>query len=208
MAVGFEVDVKRAIRGLTDVQRKQVPFASSLMLTSLAGRVGQSWQADMLEVLDRPTPFTMKSVMVIPARKTHLVATVRIRDIAAQYLEPFVDGGPHFLGGKRGLLKPKNVPLNAYGNLSKNKLATLKAKGNVFVGPLALRSGQRVNGVWQRVAPSAKAKGGALKLLIRFADTQPVTQRLDFYTRAGATIRQWAARDWASAWAKARATAR
>lgn len=197
MDVAFRVDTSGVKAGLDDFAKKQLPFATALALTSTAGYVGQGWQDEMRDVLDRPTPFTVGAVAVIPARKTTLIATVYIKAVAAEYLAPFVFGGVHFLGQKRGLLTPKAVPLNAYGNLSRNKLAQLKNRKNVHIGAVRLRSGQVVNGVWQRGTPAARKRlaraggdgGGTLKLLIRFSDPQRVTQRLDFAGRAEIAVR-------------------
>ena len=116
------------------------------------------------------------------------------------------------MGAKKGLLTPKNVPLNAYGNLTKGKLAALKGRAGVFVGPVKLRSGQVVNGVWQRNAKAkgkGKAAGGqALQLLIRFTDPQDVRQRLRFAAVAEATVRKYFEAEFARALTHALATAR
>lgn len=210
----FRVDMSQLGKGLNEFARRQLPFAASLALTATAGEVGVAWQDEMESVLDRPTPFTVKSVAVRPARKSDLRATVYIRDIAAEYLEPFVDGGPHFLGKKQGILAPKAVGLNAYGNLPRNKVASLKGKSNVYVGRVQLKNGREISGVWQRPTQAARKRvgktGGAapLKLLIRFSDPLPVTQRLRFYERAEATVARAFASHLGPALARAMASAR
>lgn len=211
MGPAFAVDLRDLHKGLNEVSRRQLPFAMAQALTITAGHVGVSWQGEMKAVLDRPSPFTVNAVAVRPARKALLIATVYVKDVAAEYLEPYVEGGTHFLGGKRGLLTPKAVPLNAYGNLTRNKLATLKAKSNVYVGAVKLRSGAAVSGVWQRPTASARRRTGgraALKLLIRFSDPLQVRQRLDFYGRAETVIRAQFASAFADAFEHAMATAR
>lgn len=209
----LHVDLEGFRKTLGAVAREQLPFAVSLALTATAGEIGLAWQGEMEAVLDNPTPFTLRSVSVRAARKSDPVASVFIRPIAAEYLEPFVEGGPHFLGGKRGLLSPRNVPLNKYGNLTRNKLAALKAKPNVYVGKVRLKSGGEISGVWQRPTPSARrraSKGNApgLKLLIRFADPKPVTQHLRFYERAQQIAPKVFASHLAAALERALATAR
>lgn len=47
----------------------------------------------------------------------------------------FEAGGVHKLNGA-SLLKPKNIKLNKHGKLSRNKLNSLKAKNNIFIGEL------------------------------------------------------------------------
>lgn len=215
MDLQFTVDMRGFRRGMDDIAKRQLPFATAQALTATAGRVGIAWQDEMRTELDRPTPFTINAVGVRPARKSAPVARVYVKDIAAQYLSPYVDGGPRFLGRKRGLLTPKAVPLNAYGNLTKRKLATLKARRDVFVGPVRLKSGQVVNGVWQRQGGKGrrKAKGAvqgarALQLLIRFSDPTPPAQRLDFRGRAEAAVHRHFEAEFAKSLAHALATAR
>lgn len=193
MELGVKVDLSGYRRGMKDVFKKQAPFARATALTITAGHVAKGWQDAMKTGLDRPTPFTIGAVTVRAARKTNLVATVYLKDIAAQYIEPFVDGGPHFLGGKKALLTPKGVATNQYGNLPKGKIASLKGKPGVYVGAIKLRSGQTVSGVWQRQAGKGKGRakvqgGAALKLLIRFSDPQPVKQKLPLFERAEAIV--------------------
>lgn len=213
MQPAFQVDLSQLSKGLDDVARRQMPFAVSLALTATAGEVGLAWSDEMEAGLDNPTPFTVNSPAVRPARKGNLRATVYIRDIAAEYLEPFVEGGPHFLGGKRGLLTPKNVAVNRYGNLTRNKLATLKGKAGVHVGRVTLKDGSEISGVWQRPTAAARRRAPkdrppGLKLLIRFSDPLPVTQRLRFYERAEAVVAEAFTRHFGPALERAMATAR
>lgn len=209
----FRVDMSGLAKGLNEVARKQFPFAMSLALTATAGEIGLAWQDEMASELDNPTPFTLKSVAVRPARKSNLSATVFIRDIAAEYLEPFVDGGPHFLGSKRGLLTPKNVAVNQYGNLTRNKLSSLKGRANVYIGKVRTKGGDEISGVWQRPTAAAirrapKGSSPGLKLLIRFSDPLPVKQHLRFYERAEALVAKAFTAHFAEALERALATAK
>lgn len=187
MDLTYEVDRRALTQGLKDVFKTQLPYARARALTATAYDVKPAWQDMIKSGLDRPTPFTVNSVGVLAASKGNPVAVVFLKDIAAEYLEPFVDGGRHALGKKRAILAPKNVSLNQYGNLPRAKIAALKATPNVYVGPITLKSGVVVSGVWQRNGPrgggaKSVAKGqGTLKLLVRFSDPQPVTQRLPVY---------------------------
>lgn len=117
-------------------------------------------------------------------------------DTAASYLEPFEFGGQHKLNSQ-ALLNPKNIKLNKYGNLPRNKLSQLKAKPNTFVGEI-----KGVNGVWQRKKAIKVKKGKKRrkrsangtrrervkqrppKLLIRFGDALPVKPTLGYFDRA------------------------
>lgn len=169
--------------------QKQIPFATAQAMTKVVRQIELAQKTAFERHLESPTPFTVKSVGSVAARKNNLTAKVFVRDTAAGYLEPFEFGGEHKLNSQ-ALLNPKNVKLNKYGNMPRNKLSQLKAKENVFV----------VNAVWQRKKPMKakkrrakrsangtrrpKRKQRSPKLLIRFGDALPVTPVLGYMDRA------------------------
>ena len=55
-------DVDKALKGMSVLQRKQMPFAAALGLTNTAKKVMKVEQRMMVKQLDRPTPFTVKGV--------------------------------------------------------------------------------------------------------------------------------------------------
>ncbi|MFC0140624.1 hypothetical protein ACFFJN_11350 [Erwinia mallotivora] len=179
-----------------DSIKKQIPFATARALTSVARQIRDAQQTTMKRRLDNPTPFTVNSVRAAGATKSNLLARVYVMDTAAAYLDPFEVGGAHHLGGT-ALLNPKNIRLNKYGNLPRNKLAQLKSKPDVFVGKVG-----DAGGVWQR-KKGRKSKSAAKrrkrsangtrqprikqrppKLLIRFGDALPVQPVLGYMERA------------------------
>lgn len=178
--------------------KKQVPFAAAQALTSVARKVADAQKTAFQRHLENPTPFTVNSVKSFGARKSNLVAKVFVMDKAASYLEPFEFGGQHKLNSQ-ALLNPKNIKLNKYGNLSRNKMSQLKAKPDVFIGDVG-----ETNGVWQRVKARKGKKGKkrrkrsangtrqdrlkmpAPKLLIQFGDALPVKPTLGYMERAQA----------------------
>ena len=179
--------------------QKQIPFATAQAMTKVVRQIELDQKTAFERHLESPTPFTVKSVGSVAARKNNLTAKVFVRDTAAGYLEPFEFGGEHKLSGS-ALLNPKNIKLNKYGNLPRNKLSQLKAKPNTFIGDVG-----GVNAVWQR--RKAKTKKGkkrakrspngsrrdrvkqrAPKLLIRFGDALPVKPTLGYMDRANTMV--------------------
>ncbi|HBC7444050.1 TPA: hypothetical protein KEY66_003226 [Morganella morganii] len=176
--------------------RKQIPFATAQAMTAVARKIEDAQKVAMQRNLDNPTPFTVKSVRSKGARKTDLKAKVFVMNTAAAYLEPFETGGVHKLNGS-ALLNPKDIKLNKYGNLPRNKLSSLKSKENTFIGDIS-----GVNGVWQRKKAKKGKKGRKRlqrspngtrrdrnklpmpKLLIRFGDALPVEPMLGYQDRA------------------------
>lgn len=219
----IRIDVRPALKALTrdfdTWQKVQIPFATAQALNATAARVAQAETAGLAETFKDPTPFTQRGPTVLKARKSDLVAQVIMKDVQAKYLASYLDGGPQYLGAKRAILKPVDIKLNAYGNIPRGKLAALKARGDIFIGPVTIR-GQTINGVWLRPSvPNGMVKGrrgvtkapaarGRLTLLIRFDDPKPVTQRLPWGQRAEQVVARWLAPDFAAAYAQAVATAR
>jgi len=174
--------------------KKQIPFATAQALTSVARKIQAAEKIAFSKKLENPTPFTINAVGSTAARRDKLMAKVFVRDIAASYLEPFEFGGEHKLNSQ-ALLNPKNIKLNKYGNLTRNKMSQLKARPDVFIGTI-----DGVNGVWQRKKAKGKkgkrrkrSKNGthaarqpssAPKLLIRFGNALPVKPVLGYMARA------------------------
>ncbi|WP_174296522.1 hypothetical protein [Sphingomonas bacterium] len=211
-------------QALSDLQKEQLPFAEALALTRLAQGVRDAERKEEEKTFDTPTPFTVNSITMKSATKANPVARVYAKDIASHYLEPYVFGGNRSLwsakGEKAGMLTPKAQRVNAFGNLTKNALATLKGNRNVFIGEVKLKSGEAIRGVWMRQARQPRPQGaprrargtapkpkGPLKLLIRFADTTPVPRRLPFFETANAYVRANAEREFHKALAEAMRTA-
>ena len=187
-------DLSRQLKQL----QKQIPFATAQAMTSVVRDIAAAQKVALGRKLESPTPFTVNSVGSAGARKNNLRAKVFVRDVAAEYLEPFEFGGEHKLNSQ-ALLNPKNIKLNKYGNMPRNKLSQLKAKPNVFVGEV-----NGVDAVWQRRKPKKakkkrarrsangtrrpKRKQRAPKLLVRFGDALPVTPVLGYMDRSKALM--------------------
>ncbi|MCO7569383.1 hypothetical protein NJH78_05305 [Pseudomonas chlororaphis] len=209
MSSAFEVsvraNVKEITKSLTALAYKQISFATAQALTALAKEVQVDEIENITSTFKKPKPFTKKSVGMRGARKDNLTAIVFVRPIAAKYLEPYEGGGNHVLSG-RALFNPKNIKLDQYGQLPRKVLDRLKARKDVFIGPVASKSGT-VNGVWQRI-PAKKNQPGHLKLLIRFGDALAVSKRLNYRSRAKAIVDRRFNAVFGEAMSKALATAR
>ena len=229
-AIDIRPNLKPLQRAFIALSAKQVPFAMSLALNTLAKGVVGIEREGVLETFDTPTPFTLNAFRMEAATKASPRARVAVKDIQAAYLEPYVVGGNRSLGTKRGMIVPRSVGVNQYGNLRRGKLAALKAKPNVFIGQVTFRNGKRagqpIYGVWQRSdTPRGKRHDGdygtrgnsqgkvygartTLKLLIEFDDTSPVAKHLDFYGAAERYVRANASQAFDAALRRALATAR
>jgi hypothetical protein len=219
-ATAIKVDVAATANALTSIGR-QLPFAAATALNTLAFQVQRAEIVGISQVLAHPRPFTAKAVQVNRASKSALAATVFIRPEVAKYLQPYETGGVHVLPGK-ALLDPVDIRLDQYGQLPQSTMAILRARKDIYIGPITTKSGV-VTGVWQRLAVTRKGNArrkrlsgggvydtqrGALKLLIRFGDAVEVKKQLGFRVRGVALVLANAGVAFKTAITKALVTAR
>ena len=215
----MRADVAAFARQLDDVMRRQLPFAVARALTETAKKAADAERDEMRRSLDRPTPFTLRAIAVRPATKANQTAVVYIQPLQAAYLAPVIRGGQQALGDKRAILSPKNVRLDAYGNIPRGLLARLRARPDILIGVVTFADGRRIDGVWQ--LPPGETRGGGRtgrgitggrrkgwKLLIRFADPVKISARYRFGAASTATARREFPSELRAAMAQAVATAR
>lgn len=164
----------------------QLPFAMALALTRTAQRTKAYLIGRMQQVFDRPTPYTLNSLYVVPATKTNLRASVGIKDFAAKgtpaerYLRPEIEGGPRNLKRSeralqaKGLLPPGmfavpaiGAELDAYGNMSAGQivgiLASLEALPGTAYTNIKTKRAKRVIGTYVSRDYFVAMPGGHLK---------------------------------------------
>ena len=157
MQINADIDPKDVFgRQLSELETKQLPFATMQAINATAFDTRQRWAEIMPQVFDRPTPLTQKAVLYRKATKQNLAADVFIRDEAfkgtppAKYLLAEVEGGQRRQKGiekrlaAKGLLPAGNfvVPgsgakLDAYGNVPRSTLNQILAQTNSQFDPLS-----------------------------------------------------------------------
>ena len=138
MVVSLNVkhDIDRALRKLTNIEKKQIPFAIALALTKTAQDAQKAITDQIPKVFDRPISATKKAVRIEPAKKTKLVAAVKIKDSffgsppLEKYLAAQIKGGPRrHKRFERALISSGHMPANKYAVPSKR--LRLNRFGNV-----------------------------------------------------------------------------
>lgn len=167
--ISIDLDTRPLEAALTEVERNQLPFALSQALNDTANDVKRAWEATIERQLDRPTPFTRRSVFVQRSNKRRLEAIVGIKDIQAEYLRWQVRGGTQ-PSRRQAIPIAVKQRRNKYGNAPRGSLQRLLAKPNVFSGRVKGRAG-----VWQRM----KNKRRPLKLLFAYHATATYQRRLN-----------------------------
>ncbi|MBD8894029.1 hypothetical protein [Roseibium litorale] len=169
------------LKGISDVERNQVPFAIALTLTETVKDVERNSLKSMMRRLDQPTPFTQQGLAIKAASKRNLEASVFYKDRQASYLEKQETGGTRY-PNKRAIPVPVNQRLNRFGNMPRGTLKKLLSRPDVFQDEI-----NGVAGIWQRPKKVKRGKSKALKLLVAWEPKANYHERLRFQDGARKT---------------------
>lgn len=195
-SIRIKSTVDQAVKGLSELEYRQVPFALARTVNELARLAQAAEKKAIPSVFAKATPFTVNSVGMTSAKKSMPIASVFIKDQAAKYLAPYEFGGKQFLGAKPADLVPVNAKANTYGNLPRGSIRQLLARPDCFRGKVKGKGGELTDGIWQRPTPdAARVKGrkkidklanttGKLRLLVAFHAPTETKKRLEFGARA------------------------
>lgn len=138
ISISVKSDLDAMAASMTDMQRRQIPFAAKSALNTTAKKVVEREQHEIRDVFNRPTPYTQSAVKIFKwAEKRDLQAIVGIKDDtskgipASKYLASEISGGGRRMKRFEKALQSvgalpegyRAVPgaaakLDAYGNMS------------------------------------------------------------------------------------------
>lgn len=146
----IKADFEAAERLLSDLGRKQLPFATAMALNETAETVKAAEEQFIKAKFDRPTPFTQRGLYLRRASKGRLTATIGMKKVQSEYLKWQVTGGTRRPKG-RALLVPVGARLNKYGNMPKGAVKRLKSNPRVFVASAGERkTAHLAPGIYER----------------------------------------------------------
>jgi hypothetical protein len=184
--------LEQALANLTDLERRQLPFATALALTRTAQVVAQDIRAEMSAVFDRPTPATLNSLFIEPATKQKLEARVWIKDgrtrngkgnlvgregvwgkgrAASKWLTPEIFGGPRSHKAIDSMLRRRGI-LKQGQYIVPGEKAELDQYGNLSSGVISkilsgtkgyTEEGYKANATDSK---KSKAKGNAKRYFV------------------------------------------
>ena len=114
--ISIRDDLDKITRGLNDIQRKQIPFAASGALNDTAFQARTKATDELPRHIDRPTPATVKGIMVRKSKKTDLEAAVFFKDFVWKYMKYQVLGGTRS-DSRKFAVPSRQSKLNKYGNI-------------------------------------------------------------------------------------------
>ncbi|AKO96820.1 hypothetical protein MALG_01644 [Marinovum algicola DG 898] len=177
----IEADFHAAERLLSDLGRRQLPFAAAMTLNDVAADVKEDEARGIEETFDRPAPFTKRGLYLRRASKSRLAAQVGVKPVQSGYLGVQAKGGVRRPKG-RALVVPVKMRRNKYGNMAKGAVKRAAAKRDVFVASRSSgRSRHLPPGLYQR---SRGKRGGSPKMLVAFEASASYRKRWDFQGRA------------------------
>jgi hypothetical protein len=192
----IKVDTRALKTVLNRIETRTVPYATSVAINDVAFQVQAGERDNIQKTFKHPRPFTVRSVLTNKSTWQTQRALVYIRQEVGKYLAPYEFGGVHVLPGA-GLLNPKLIRLDQYGQLTKGTPARLRARKDVFVATIG-----GVTGFYQRLA------NHKIKLLIAFGNALTVKEHLDYVKRGRAIVKQTFPAAFDKAFAQAMSTLR
>lgn len=187
MQINVKADLRKAERFLLVMEKRQIPFATSLALNRTAEAIQRLEKRKIVQDLDRPTPQVVKSIRVQRSHKRRLTAAVFILPAISRFLRYQIHGGTRPPRGHTEAV-PVKLGLNKYGNIAgrrQGKLKKLLAKPDTFSGTI-----NGVSGIWQR--GRGRMRNKRVKLLVAYETVTRYRPRFPFYRYAeDAARRAW-----------------
>lgn len=186
-----DANFNQFLRGITDLERRQVPFAISLALNTTADEIKGNTERSLMRRLDKPTPFTRRGVALRRSTKRRLEVAVYFKEKQADYLKLQETGGTR-RPARRAIAVPVSQRLNRYGNIPRRTIERLLRQPDVFQGTV-----NGVAGIWRRPKrgvqrsgrTGTKGKRKGLKLLIAWEQSAQYAPRLRFKESAEKTTK-------------------
>ena len=210
MQFDIRSNVKDVSRWLDDAQKKQIPFATVYAMTLTARDVHTAEISVMSRVFDRPTPYTLNALRVIPATKQTYVASVAFKEFggtpAKRFLNPEVHGGPRsrkaherrlapLMGGYQFAVPARGTDRDAYGNMKGGEyrkiISQLKVSGDPTAN--ASKSGRskrarKNNAYFVKGRIVYHRTGAGIKPALVFVSAPRYRKRFPFYETAAHVV--------------------
>lgn len=164
VGMSFNSNIKEVTKGLTHLQKKQIPFAASQALNDTAFHLTMYYKKKSNQVFEGgATRYTQAGFRYDKSKKTDLTATVYVNEDTkgtsnrAEYMEKQIDGGVR-LPNKDAIVVPnkRNYTEATYpsGNITKGQMNKLfRDKKKYFFG--IPKGGQGTEGIWERYGREA-----------------------------------------------------
>jgi len=168
MQINFKNNIKDVTKGLSSIQKNQIPFAAHMALNDTAFFLKKAYGFKADQVFEgKATAHTKKGIQVQRSKnKKNLTAAVFIADDREAYMKLQIDGGtrvpkntaiviPNKNNYKGAKTKAGNIGKAAYNKIKKNKT-------KYFFG--VPKGSQGSEGIWERYGREATGTTGGAKI--------------------------------------------
>ena len=173
MQINVSTNIKELTKGLSRVQKEQIPFAASQTVNQLAYEISRNvLPKKTTEVFEGgATPFTQKAFKYTRSNKRNLIAKVFVDENRQKYMKFMIAGGTRFPDKRAILVATDNSKLNKYGNIPRGTLQQMiDDKAKFFKGVPKGRQGPHYEGIWERYGRASKAGGQRIRMVGRYTD--------------------------------------
>jgi len=153
MRVDIKSNIKEVTKGMSSIQKKQIPFATMLALNDTAFSLQKAYKVQTKQKFTNATKFTQTGFMVEKAKKNNLTATVFVSKKREDYMKLQVDGGIRTPKNSAIVIANKtnsgDIAKFPSGNINKGAMNKLKRnKKKYFFGKP--KGNQGSEGIWER----------------------------------------------------------
>jgi len=153
MRVDIKSNIKEVTKGMSSIQKKQIPFATMLALNDTAFSLQKAYKVQTKQKFTNATKFTQTGFMVEKAKKNNLVATVFVSKKREDYMKLQVDSGTRTPKNTAIVIPNKSnsgdIAKFPSGNINKGAMNKLKRnKKKYFFGKP--KGNQGSEGIWER----------------------------------------------------------
>jgi hypothetical protein len=195
MRVNIKSNIKEVTKGMSSMQKKQIPFATANAINTTLFMLKKEMAKQTIKKLNNPTPFTQRGFLVDKAKKTKLFGSLFAKKEVANYLHYQVEGGTRS-SGKKFAIPTDNAKLNKYGNIPNKK------------GGVVKKSNQKIMTVKGMTGVYETHKNKTLKLIIAFKNSATYKAKFPFYIIAEKFTKAKFDKNFAQALKKALSTAK
>ena len=222
MQFDIRSNAREVSRWLDDAQKKQIPFATVLAMTLTARDVKTAEVMIMEKVFDRPTPYTLNALKVVPATTQTRVASVAFKEFgggtpAKRFLNPEVHGGMRsrksherqispLMQGYQYAVPGRATDRDAYGNMKGAEIKRIISQLKVSTDPMqnATSSGRskrkrKNNAFFIRGKTVFQRTGAGIKPVLVFVKSPRYRKRFPFYETAAKTVAERFSRNFEAA---------
>lgn len=174
MQINISSNINQITRGLNDIQKRQIPFATSRALNDVAKTAAMKTLRHKASRVfaGGATRFTLTGFLYRRSTKKNLTAEVFIEPQRGQYMQFQVGGGTRFPERRKILVPTNNTRLNKFGNITRGTYARIiNDRQKYFSGIPKGLSGNSNLGIWERYGRSRRYPAGRrIRMVAKYID--------------------------------------